>query len=68
MRTGPTDYDVLEHNGRFKRAYALVLGSHASGFQVHIFASVPAAQYTLGVGYLIEGTHAESAFRPGLRT
>jgi hypothetical protein len=23
---------------------------------------------TLGVGYLIEGTHAESAFRPGLRT
>ena len=23
---------------------------------------------TLGVGYLIEGTHAESAFHPGLRT
>ena len=23
---------------------------------------------TLGVGYLIEGTHAESALRPGLRT
>jgi hypothetical protein len=23
-----------------------VLGSHASGFQVHIFASIPAAQYS----------------------
>src|SRR6476660_1313088 len=44
-----------------------VLGSHASGFQAHIFASVPSAQYSR-CRVLIEGTHAESAFRPGLRT
>ena len=43
-------------------------GSHASGFQIHIYASVPAPKLVfLGVGYLTEGTHAESVFSTAFR-
>jgi hypothetical protein len=44
----------------------LARASHASRFQIHILASVP-GKVTLGVGYLIEGTHAQQAFHSGLR-
>jgi hypothetical protein len=65
MRPGvrPTGHEVLD-----KRAYAL------TAWQPHVW--VPSSHFclsshgttTVGVGYFMEGTHAESAFHRGLRT